>query len=445
MKQFETVNCQLCQLTCKGNQGLTKHLQQKHNIVDLKSYYLKYLTTETSFKCPYCENKKVFRGLTYGFSPVCSNKSCLGKYMDSFRKNRNAAREKHYGDYTCQICKKEFDKLESLQSHLFKSSHPENSCHKGTITAKDYYIKFLMPKDTNIKCPICKINDRHFNSMMNGFTSTCKQKQCIGSYGNSIRPPTIPEPKVFKDAIECQICHKFFERNKGLASHISQQTKDHPTKEQYYLTYLHPETSSLCQYCKINKKHFMDLHKGYTDTCCEIDCISESIFQTKVKNQSFLGNGYSKFPIENIFDPVIDQLNLNRGRCRHAKLNKEFIHYVGNLKQFAKRGINAISYDFAYLENDLRTPLLICEFHGSCFHLRKEEAWSRRKEKDFFGNRLYYQYIKDILKEKYIRKKYPNCQYIIIWENGNFKEDLKNFLNKLKECIDKDIFSTSNI
>jgi rubredoxin len=434
----EKLVCQICNQECIGFRGLGSHIWQHHLETNYESYYRKYLTTETNFKCPQCENQRKFGTLKTGYSKTCCSGTCRSKYLNE--RNPHTKREIIVGEFLCQICNKNFHTLRSLQSHLFGNSIDPDSCkRKIQMTAKEYYIKYMMPSDFNIICPYCKTNEKVFQSMLKGFSKTCNSRSCVGSLGSSLRTPDIPTPKVLNDATECQICNQSFEKDKGLASHITQNKQTHPTVEEYYCIFIEPDLDINCPICKIRKRKFEDIQSGFIKTCGEQECINQVIKQTKIENFTFSGQRFSKYPIEQIFDPVINTLKLDKNRCRHGKLNREFIHYVGNLKPFAKRNINAIAYDFTYLDKDLKTPLLICEFHGDLFHLKDNEMWKRRRECIVYKNktRLIDLWIKDKLKKKYIQFKYPYCQYIIIWEN-NQKEGIEQFVTAIKNINDSD-------
>ena len=418
-KDEENLECKLCTRTCIGYRGLGRHLRSNHNLNkdDIEQYWKNHIgLIDFDMTCPICKiNNKKFYTLKKGFSKTCNNKSCLGTYSSSFHKGNKRPKTITGGMTYCGFCGEAFDCLQSLQRHLFGRPNP---CYEGELTAKDYYLKFLNPELDPV-CQICKTNERKFASMMKGFNPTCIDRSCVGKYGNTKRQPTFNKYKnrELSNAYICDICGDRFELDTGLAAHLSQKN-DHPNTEQYYNKYINPDDNPICDMCNIRNRKFVSIPLGYTFTCCSMECITKRIGETKMKNGTFTGQGYSVFPIENIFNPLIEKYDLNKDRCYHSLLeNKELSFFVGNLPKFKKRNIKVVSYDFSICDSILiRKPLVICEYNGICFHLKKEEVWKRRHEKDFWGNSLFSSYRKDILKENHIRSRYPDCKYVTIWE-----------------------------
>lgn len=424
------VICNFCHKQCNGFRGLSQHLRQTHNYLSLKEYWLKNLKPDNfSLNCPICGNEKKFYTLTSGFSPVCSNKSCLGKYVDSFSKNKGRIREKHYNEYECFFCKKKFNKLESLQVHLFGSS--KKSCHNNQITPKDYYLRYINCSVIDIKCPVCKKNERFFKSMMKGFSPTCSSRECISSYGNWFRKPFIKKQRNFKNSIKCEVCGQFFEKDKGLASHISQSHRDQITTKDYYDKYfIKNESEKICKYCNKYTK-FINIQSGYTPTCCEIKCIVKNINEIKFKNGTFLGGGYSNISID-LFNSLIEKYQIPKNRCRHYKLNGEY--KICKIPILEKYKFRTMSYDFVILDEELKKPILVCEFQGTLFHLKKEDIWKRRHDKDIYGQSLLRMYRKDLIKKQYIQQKFPDSHYFEIWEDTIEQDCQKiyDFLSSIK-------------
>ena len=421
--------CKLCQKEFLMTRDLSNHIRIFHNL-NLEEYWIQFLKPiDFQEKCIICKiNKKNFLNINRGFSLVCHDLSCKGKYSNLFKKQINY-NNNTYLSIDCKICHKSFNSILSLTSHLF--GHQKNSCHNNIIkTAQQYYDTYILNQNSDIVCPICKKNRKFFKGINLGYAQTCKSRICIGNYGSTFSKKEIKRERIFKELLICKICNLEVEGMKGLSCHIQLNQNNHPTINNYYDQYLLiDENQKNCIYCHQPTK-FHSLSVGYSKTCDSIECITKLIKETKHQNMSRIGSGYSKISIEKIFNPLIQKYQIPQDRCNHALLNREFYHYVGWIDKYKKMGIGCFSYDFCILDIDYKTPLLICEFQGTEFHLKKEEIWKRRNDKDFFGNSLIKSYRKDYEKKKYIREKYPNCVYIIIWE-----DDIQNGIFKLEKEI----------
>lgn len=428
--------CKVCDKKFDKARDLTNHIRVHHK-QSIESYWNLYSKPyDFDYKCEICktENKR-FLSITQGYSPICTTKKCFSAYIQSKKQNTKNINNNKYVDVDCKICGKQFKSILSLTAHLF--GHTKNSCHNNLYTYQSYYDKFILNPAINLICPICNINKKYFKGMLQGYSNTCKDKSCIGKRGNEfITNREERKIRTFINPIKCEVCNEFNEGLLGLASHIQQHQDTHLTIPEYYDKYLLTDLSlKKCQFCN-NPTVFQSLSKGYSKTCQSSECTIKLIKESKHNNHSRIGSGYSMISIDKIFNPIIEKYNIPKDKCQHALLNREFYHYVGWIEKYKKRKIGCFSYDFCILDSDYKTPLLICEFQGGEFHIKKEDVWKRRRDKDFYGNYLLKTYRKDYEKEQYIKQKYPHCKYMTIWE-----DDIEIGLFELENQI-KIIFPT---
>jgi len=82
MKQFRKSEdnffiCEECRKTYVKKDGLSKHINSKHN--GTRKYYDKWLKENTEGECNICSKQTKFRGLYFGYKQTCENKKCINK------------------------------------------------------------------------------------------------------------------------------------------------------------------------------------------------------------------------------------------------------------------------------------------------------------------------------------------------------------------------------
>jgi hypothetical protein len=215
------MNCQLCQVEFKTNQGLVSHLTYNKSKckTDIKLYYDKFFRREGEGLCKECANETAFYGLKKGYLfNICGECNRKNKGIEKNYKRSQALKEtlqektnlrnsrktliellrkqtiEKTNKKQCQICGLIFDSIRSISRHI--------SIH--SISSKNYYDQFFKSVNED-KCLCydnkkCKINTR-FISLEFGYSSYCssscgtsspivislKQENSITKYG-SISP-----------------------------------------------------------------------------------------------------------------------------------------------------------------------------------------------------------------------------------------------------------------
>ncbi len=147
------VECKLCGKKCKNNRALWSHLYHHHYEYSLnhgKLYYDTFLIPEKfDKKCPFCEEEKNFRSLSYGYSIGCrkhylkvaqligskkrkengnyASKNKGKKLSEQARQNIKAGRKKFLNSERGKIWKKATSKRQKGKN---------NSCHKMSEETK---------------------------------------------------------------------------------------------------------------------------------------------------------------------------------------------------------------------------------------------------------------------------------------------------------------------
>lgn len=422
--------CKICNREFPMARDLSNHIRFKHSMSS-SEYWLKYLKpNDFDPLCIIChENPKKFLTIAKGYSPICTNKSCMGKYVDSTKKERYNINSNHYQEYICGVCGREFPSLFSLTGHLFGC---KKSCHNNTLTRKSYYDLYLATEEekNNKICPICNTNERFFRGMRQGYSPTCKSRACIGKYGNDfIVNREERYPRTFKEPIECQICHLTCEGTKGLSCHI---VASHPNikLKTYYDKYFKQENEGVCKYCG-SKTKFKNLTHGYHIICDKQKCLTSLIIDAKIESGSY-GSNYSFISVNTIFKPIADQYS-DRQDIKFFYGENEFYENVLHNPLTQKYNYNIFFYDFAIVNYKIE-PLLICEFHGTEFHIKEKDLWKYRRKTNFYGCNMLDVFRRDMMKQKVIQDKYPDCIYHVIWED-NMKSGADQLIDLVKNLL----------
>ena len=423
--------CEICNKQFKKPRDLCNHIRIFHNI-KISNYWYTYHKPENFDPiCIICKSKnKKFLSLTKGFSSTCSDQTCKSKYMQSFKTEKTRKNNNTYLRITCKICGKEFDSILSLTSHLF--GH-KNTCHNGSVkSVQDYYNKYLNQMQSII-CPICNVRERHFEGIIKGYAETCKSRSCIGKYGNTfVKKRENRYHRNFNDPLTCKICNIIVEGKTGLFNHISQSHDI--SLQDYYDQFLKKEDEGICCYCGQNTK-YLNFNDGYHHICQDQNCINNLILDSKIKNGTLnTANSYSNYSIDNIFKPIHNKYKNTNYKFFYGGTDVgEFFQNVRNDLKCQKYKCNIFFYDFC-ITDQYNKPLLICEFQGTLFHLKESEILSRRRDRDIYGNNLLLSYRKDQLKKEIIKKRYPECHYLIIWED-DISNGIAKLENKLKDFL----------
>lgn len=85
------MNCKICNLECRSNRSLSKHIRDKHPEYSSRSYYDEFIKTDNDGRCKVCNISTLFTNLTIGYKNTCGHK-CAGILV---RQELSADKEKH--------------------------------------------------------------------------------------------------------------------------------------------------------------------------------------------------------------------------------------------------------------------------------------------------------------------------------------------------------------
>jgi len=192
--------------------------------------------------------------------------------------------------FQCELCKREFDTLTKLVSHL---THPKSQC-KTDI--KEYYNQYYRKENEGI-CVSCGAETR-FISLRHGYGDTkyCKRCKNLNPDTQKKRSKQTKEKREKKkinsgyyDRKEvCQICEERFNSRHGLAKHICQTHKDEISVQEYYDKYFKKESEGICPETG-EPTRFKNMIEGYfkfsgKGTNSKSDKTKEKKFKTLRKN-----------------------------------------------------------------------------------------------------------------------------------------------------------------
>jgi hypothetical protein len=157
MKDFKIVDnkyeCEECHLFFKSKNGLSNHVNKKHNI---KIYYDKWLKNENEGFCEICGKETKFRSIKYnGYYPCCSKK-CVNKHREKICLQKYGVNNiNQNNEIKIRRKKVNMEKLGveyPMQNENVKNKRKENYFNKHGIyhQMKDDKIKNKI-KNTNIK------------------------------------------------------------------------------------------------------------------------------------------------------------------------------------------------------------------------------------------------------------------------------------------------------
>lgn len=128
--------CEECSKTYIKKDGLSKHINSKHN--GTQEYYNKWLKENNEGNCNICNHTVKFRGLYFGYKQTCENKKCINENTQNVL---NKSIKEKYGvetianipgiqDKKRKTCLKKYGVEVSSQSKEVKEKAKENNLEK---------------------------------------------------------------------------------------------------------------------------------------------------------------------------------------------------------------------------------------------------------------------------------------------------------------------------
>ena len=232
--------------------------------------------------------------------------------------------------YICKTCKREFNTITQLASHL---SHPKSKCK--TII-KDYYDKYFKKENEGI-CQFCG-RKTPFCGLVQGYpNNTCKHCRNLKPESKKKRSENFKIKKEIKKKndgyydlpIKCELCKDNirFKTLRGLSYHIATIHKDTNIKE-YYDKYFKKENEGICPITN-HETIFMNLIKGYHKYYKKGTNSLDPLIQEKKKETLFKNFGVCN-PIFANSEQRINNYKITRNKARLLK--KTRIKFISILR-----------------------------------------------------------------------------------------------------------------
>lgn len=157
------IHCKICGDTFDSYRGLSNHLGRKHDI-DTRSYYDRYLKTESDGICKICGKPTQYKNLQFGYRRYCSNE-CSRKDIEIYEKAQITNKEKYGTACTLanpevrnkglQTKKERYGSEYYCNSEKAKQKSEQNTFEKFIKDIKDCEVLSYKNKQLTCRCKLC--------------------------------------------------------------------------------------------------------------------------------------------------------------------------------------------------------------------------------------------------------------------------------------------------